>query len=91
MSKRQYSSKSLSVKEVQKKWYQRTALFRLGEMYRDGFRDSRLARTLLLIILFKVAILLLVFKLWLMPDKLSNEYDTDEQRADGVRNELINR
>lgn len=76
---------------AEEKWYKRTALFRLGEMYRDGFKGSPLARKLLIIILLKVAILLLVFKLWLMPNKLNNEYDTDPERADGVRNELINR
>ena len=77
--------------EASTKWYRRTAIFRLGEMYRDGFKNSRLARTLFWLILFKVAILLLVFKLWLMPNKLNTEYDTDEERADGVRNELITR
>lgn len=60
-------------------------------MYRDGYRDNKLARTLFWLILVKVAILLLVFKLWLMPDYLNSNYDTDEERAGAVRQSLIER
>lgn len=69
----------------------RSALGRLIGMYRDGFGNSPLARKLLVLILIKVAILFLVFKLFLMPNHLSRDYDTDEERAQGVRNELLNR
>lgn len=63
----------------------------LAEMYREGFGRSRTARTLLIIVLLKVAILLLVFKLWLMPNRLNQQYDTDAEKAQGVRDELLSR
>lgn len=72
-------------------WWHGSALGRLVAMYREGFGGSRLARTLLWLVLVKVAILLLVFKLWLMPNRLSRDYDTDEERAQGVRTELLRR
>lgn len=72
-------------------WFKRTAVYNLGTMYRDGFGNSRLARTLLLLILFKVAVLFLVFKLWLMPNYLSKNFDTDEERAEHVRTDLLSR
>lgn len=76
---------------VERKWYRQTAVFRLLEMYRDGYKGHPLARTLFWLILIKVAILLLVFKLWLMPNYLNSRYSTPEEKADGVRNELISR
>lgn len=76
---------------MEKRWYERTAIYRLAQMYREGFGNSRLARQLLWIIIFKVAILLIVFKLILMPNWLSRNYDTDEERAEGVRTDLVNR
>lgn len=68
-----------------------TAVHKLIEMYKEGFGKSKLARQLLFLIIIKVAILLLVFKLWLMPDRLNSMYDTDTEKAQGVRDELINR
>lgn len=75
----------------EKSGFKRTALYRLATMYRDGFGHSRLARQLLWLIIIKVAILFLVFKMLLMPNWLNVNYDTDEERAEGVRNELLNR
>ncbi len=45
-------------------------------------------RYLWAIIIIKVAILLLVFKLWLLPDRLSRDYDDDASRAQAVREAL---
>ncbi|MCH5247193.1 MAG: DUF4492 domain-containing protein [Muribaculaceae bacterium] len=66
-------------------------MLKLFELYRDGFGNSKLARQLLWLIIIKVAILLLVFKLWLMPNRLSKDFDSDAERADHVRSELIDR
>lgn len=77
--------------ETTQKWYKRTAIYRLAVMYREGFGNSKLARQLLWIIIFKVAILLIVFKLILMPNWLSRNYDSDEDRAVGVRSDMVNR
>lgn len=71
--------------------FRRTFVYRLATMYRDGYRNHPLARTLFWLILIKVAILLLVFKLWLMPNYLNSNFDTDEEKAASVRNTLITR
>lgn len=64
---------------------------RLIAMYRDGFGNSRLARRLLWLIIIKVIILFAVFRLFLMPDRLSSQYDTPQEKADAVRRSLIDR
>ncbi len=45
-------------------------------------------RKLWAIILIKLAIMFLVFKLFFFPDKLKEEYDTDAERAAAVRTTL---
>lgn len=59
--------------------------------YVDGFRNMTVGRSLWAIILIKLFIMFAVIKLLFFPDKLSSGYDTDEERADAVRNELINK
>lgn len=61
---------------------------RIWEMYRDGFRNMTVGRTLWAIILIKAAILFLVFRLFFFPDILKENYDTDEQRARAVAERL---
>ncbi len=57
-------------------------------MYRDGFREMTVGRTLWLIIGIKLAILFLVVKLLFFPDKLKEEYSTDAERAEAVRSAM---
>lgn len=59
--------------------------------YVDGFRSMTLGRTLWVMILLKLLILFLVFRLLFFPDVLSRDYDDDAQRAQAVRTSLINR
>ena len=59
--------------------------------YVDGFRNMTIGRSLWAIILIKLFIMFAVIKLLFFPVKLSSGYDTDEERADAVRNELINK
>ena len=58
-------------------------------MYRDGFRSMTVGRTLWIVIAVKLAILFLVVKMFFFPDRLQQDYDTDAERADAVRSELI--
>ena len=58
-------------------------------MYYDGFRNMTVGRWLWAIILVKLAILFLVFKLFFFPDILQRDYDTDAERADAVRTNLL--
>ena len=58
-------------------------------MYSDGFRSMTVGRTLWIVIAVKLAILFLVVKMFFFPDRLQQDYDTDAERADAVRSELI--
>lgn len=58
------------------------------EMYRDGFRQMTIGRTLWLVIILKLIVLFLVVKLFFFPDILKRDYATDEERAAAVRDRL---
>ena len=60
-------------------------------LYADGFRNMTVGRWLWAIILFKLAVLFLVLKLFFFPDLLATNYDNDADRAEAVRDELTNR
>ena len=64
---------------------------RVVRVYVDGFRSMTVGRSLWVLIIIKVAILFLVFKLFFFRDELATRYDTDTERADAVRQELVNR
>lgn len=64
---------------------------RVVRFYVDGFRSMTVGRSLWALIIIKVAILFLVFKLFFFRDELATRYDTDTERADAVRQELVNR
>ncbi len=66
-------------------------LRRAADLYIDGFRSMTVGRSLWALILIKLALLFLVFKLFFFPDLLSRDYSTDDERADAVRSELIDR
>ena len=64
---------------LKKAWY----------LYYDGFKTMpRWGRTLWLIILIKLSIMFLVFKLWLMPNFLNSQYDNAQEKSDHVFKEL---
>ncbi|MDE7475470.1 MAG: DUF4492 domain-containing protein [Duncaniella sp.] len=50
-----------------------------------------LGKKLWMLILIKLFILFFVFKLFFFPDILSRDYDTDAERAEAVRESLLNR
>ena len=59
------------------------------DLYYDGFRNMpRGGRTLWLIIIIKLCIMFLVFKLWLMPNYLNSHYDSAEEKSNHVFEEL---
>lgn len=64
---------------------------RIFRFYRDGFRSMTVGRDLWLLIIIKLVLLFLVFKLFFFPNLLQRDYDTDDQRADAVRSSLIDR
>ena len=60
-------------------------------MYVDGFRQMTVGRKLWLLIIIKLAILFLVFRLFFFPDILQENYSTDAERAEAVRTSLTDR
>ena len=60
-------------------------------MYADGFRSMTVGRRLWMIIIIKLAIIFLVFKLFFFPDILEENYPDDEARAKAVRTALTGR
>ena len=58
------------------------------DLYYDGFRNMPRGRTLWLIIIIKLCIMFLVFKLWLMPNYLNSHYDSAEEKSNHVFEEL---
>lgn len=64
---------------------------RVVDLYAGGFREMTVGRKLWGIILVKLAIMFLVFRLFFFPDHLAEEYDNDADRARAVRNSLTTR
>lgn len=62
---------------------------RIWRLYADGFREMTIGRYLWAIILIKLAVLFLVFRLFFFPDILARDYDNEEERAEAVRTNLL--
>lgn len=62
---------------------------RIWQFYRDGFREMTTGKSLWILILVKLAIIFLIFKLFFFPDILKRDYDDDNQRAAAVRHSLL--
>ncbi|MBK3517898.1 DUF4492 domain-containing protein [Carboxylicivirga marina] len=63
---------------------------KIYEFYLEGFKSlSPWARTLWVIILVKLFIMFAILRLFFFRDTLKNRYDTDEERANHVIEELI--
>ena len=62
---------------------------RVWSLYYDGFRSMTVGKTLWLIILIKVFIFFVVMKLLFFPNILKRDFNSDEERAEHVRNELL--
>lgn len=64
---------------------------RVWLLYYDGFKSMTVGKTLWIIILLKLFIFFVVMKLLFFPNVLKKNFDTDEERADHVRTELLNK
>ena len=61
---------------------------RIFDFYVEGFRSMTVGKTLWLIILIKLFIMFAILKLFFFPTLL-NRFDSDEERAEHVRTELL--
>lgn len=64
---------------------------RIWSFYYQGFKGMTVGKTLWIIILVKLFIFFVVMKMIFFPNYLKSKFDTDEERADHVRSELIKR
>ncbi len=60
-------------------------------MYRDGFKNMTIGRTLWMIIIIKLVVMFLVIKLFFFPNILQQNFDDDAARAEAVRSNLTDR
>ncbi|NDV67583.1 DUF4492 domain-containing protein [Dysgonomonas sp. 25] len=65
--------------------------FNFFTMFRDGFRGMTLGKTLWMLVIIKLIIMFLILKPFFFPNFLNSQAKTDEDKADYVREQLINR
>ncbi|MCB2218331.1 DUF4492 domain-containing protein [Desulfofustis glycolicus] len=63
---------------------------RIFRFYRDGFAAMTVGRTLWKLIFIKLFIMFAVLKVFFFPDFLTTRFDTDEQRAGYVLEQITN-
>lgn len=63
-------------------------LAKIYDLYADGFRNMTVGKKLWGIIILKLAIIFLVFRLFFFPNVLQENYDNDADRARAVAREL---
>ena len=61
------------------------------DFYIDGFKSMTIGRKLWAIVLIKVVLLFLVFRLFFFPNILQENYDNDDDRARAVAEQLSTR
>ena len=61
------------------------------DLYVDGFRSMTVGKTLWLIIAIKLFIFFVVIRILFFPDFLSSKSDSDEGKAQYVREQFINK
>ena len=64
---------------------------RAVDLYVDGFRSMTLGKTMWLIIGIKLFVFFVIIKILFFPDFLSSKSDTDEGKAQYVREQLIDK
>ena len=61
---------------------------RVYRFYLDGFRSMTIGKTLWKVILVKLIIMFAVLKLFFFPNFLNTRFDTDEQKAGYVMDQI---
>ena len=65
---------------------------KIAGFYHNGFKNMpSWGKKLWLIILIKLFIMFAVLKIFFFPDFLNSKFDTDEQKSDYVKEQLINK
>ncbi len=66
-------------------------LVRVYRFYRDGFRSMTVGRTLWAIIAVKLVVFFLILRWLLFPDFLAGKADSDQGKAEYVREQITKR
>jgi hypothetical protein len=67
------------------------ALKKVFQFYKEGFSNMTVGKTLWLIIAIKLFIMFGILKTFFFPNFLKTNFATEQERADHVRQELINK
>ncbi|NCB83702.1 MAG: DUF4492 domain-containing protein [Bacteroidia bacterium] len=59
--------------------------------YKEGFQNMTLGRTLWAIVLIKLFIMFAILKVFFFPNFLNSKFEKEEDRANYVKSELIDR
>ncbi len=70
---------------------QNSVFQKLFVFYRDGFSSMTVGKTLWLIIIIKLFIMFIVLKIFFFPNFLNSNFDTEEEKATHVGQELIDK
>ncbi|HNZ68573.1 MAG: DUF4492 domain-containing protein [Prolixibacteraceae bacterium] len=64
---------------------------RIVNFYYEGFRNMTVGRSLWVIILIKLFIIFVVFRLFFFPDFLNDRFSSDREKSEYVIDELTNK
>lgn len=65
--------------------------FNFFTMFRDGFKNMTLGKTLWTIVIIKLIIMFLILRPFFFPNFLSSKFDDSQSKADYVSEELVNK
>jgi len=66
-----------------------TTKFNFFTMFRDGFKNMTLGRTLWILVIIKLIIMFLILKPLFFPNYLGSKFDNDQSKAEYVSDKLI--
>ncbi len=83
------TTRAYAIFQIFLRHWQMNLIRRIIDLYVDGFRNMTIGKSLWLLILIKLFLIFVVLKLFFFPNFLNTNFDTDRERAQHVRNELI--
>jgi hypothetical protein len=63
--------------------------FNFFNMFKDGFKNMTLGKTLWLIVVIKLVIMFLILRPFFFPNFLNSKFDNQEDKADYVLEQLV--
>jgi len=64
-------------------------LKKIISFYMDGFRSMTVGKTLWLIILIKLFVFFVIFRVFFFKDFLDSRFDTDEEKSEYITKQLL--